>query len=766
MMNNMFLSFPNCFLDVGMTPRQKNRYLNKTSYLIGFSLIFILILTHINSQAATIDIISKNLSHRVLVLDTIETRLKLMIGFSITGDLPSGPRGTSASAQLSRDGSELASFSVPKLDHLGGNLVFYLPYNVAPGDYNLSIELTDISSATSIATKNYTVESIETISARETSSGDNWMQPPSIPLNNPPDENLNAVATPGDNERGYILWHRNPFRYVYPNSVPNQSDVISNVSVRIAKNEYEPITFSLYALKALGNVSVSVSDIIGEAGPSPDIHKILIVKTVPRVQSRQSPESGYELRPRLLEEGTSVSLSAGQSQRFWLTLHAAQETGPGQYSGTIIITTDLGQAEIPLSVEILPFALLERTDKEYGFEMTYVFQEMTAQDLTEHEREKIYQNGLKYYRSFRDHGLTTIIPHSPFVFRRLPDGNPDLRDLKAALDAFIEVGFTGPFIYYCGHLVQSSKPGWAGSTLGYDSNYHPLLMKEIIAYARQHFPKINSLDIYWMPGDEVQHDAGDPDRMQIAEELLTSIWEVNEKSAISVWENVSWPVDIKFGDPQPLNGEHWHYPNGSTTLIDDAESMRRTFGLYHIKSHYVGIAPWTFQASENAAGDPYTDLDARVRPEVMVAYPGMDGPMLTPEYEAMREGIDDGKYAYVLETRIEYSKNSPDPMLQNYGIQAETAYQAILNNIETATLEEMDQNRKTMVDWIIQIGSTTTGDIDDNNEVNLTDAILTLKILTDLQIESAIILQNSLSQNYIGIEDTIYILQLVSGQRE
>ena len=163
-------------------------------------------------------------------------------------------------------------------------------------------------------------------------------------------------------------------------------------------------------------------------------------------------------------------------------------------------------------MEVLPFALSERPDKEYGLMMTYAFQEMTARDLTEPEREQIYDSGVEYYRSFREHGLTMVFPHSPFVFRRLSDGSPDLRDLEAALRAFEEVGFTGPLIYYCGHLVQSSKPDWAGSSLSFDASRHPPLLQEIIAYARQNFAEMHAVDFYWMPGDEVHDDRGGPDR--------------------------------------------------------------------------------------------------------------------------------------------------------------------------------------------------------------------------------------------------------------
>jgi len=658
-----------------------------------------------HQEPVTIQIMSKNLSHRIVLLDRVETRLKLLIGFSLTGDLPSGPENTRAHAVLSHRGVELASFIAPRLDYHGGNLVFYLPYPIAPGDYDLVVELADIPSKAGIAKLNYRVQGIETIGARENVPSAKWMKPLSIPLSNPPAEDLGAIATERDNERGCILWHRNPFRYVYPDSAPMQGDVISDVSLKLAQDEYEPATFSLYALKDLGRVRVSVSELVcdrGEPLPPAELH---VVETVPRMKTREGTK--YELRPRLLKRQMCTSVEAGQSQRFWLTVHAPPATRPGIYRGTITIATDLGRTQIPLKARVLPFTLVERPDKEYGFDMTYVFQEMTAQDLTEKERRKVYEHGLKYYRSFKEHGLTTIIPHSPFVFRRSQDGTPDLRDLQAALKAFKEVGFTGPFIYYCGHLVQTSKPGWAGSSLGFDADRHPVLMKEIISYARSNFPETNSIDLYWMPGDEVQDDRGGPSRMRIAERLLQAIREMNEKTAISVWAEASWAVDITLGGPRPKHGKHWQYPNEETTLpdsVDDAESMRRAFGVSHVKSHYVGIAPWTFQTSENASGDPYTDLDtSKGSPEVMVAYPGTDGPLLTPEYEAMREGIDDGKYAYVLETRIENAKNSEDDERQCLGKQGDAAYKEILESAENASLEKMDENRDTMVKWILQL---------------------------------------------------------------
>ncbi|MGB7540704.1 MAG: hypothetical protein WBM28_01660, partial [Burkholderiales bacterium] len=231
------------------------------------------------AQVVTVSVISKNLSHRLVLLDTIEKRLKLMIGFKTTGTLPSEPEGTRASGVLSRGAVQVATAGVPRLDYSGGNLVFYLPYQIQPGAYDVFIQLTDIASGKSLGSTRYAISNIELVDARESGSPYNWMQPLNIPLRNPAAEPLGAVATSTDQARGYILWHRNPFKYVYPNSAPAQANVISSVSVKLAQAEYEPATFSLYALRDLGNVTVSVSALTGNGGATLGAPALYAVKT-------------------------------------------------------------------------------------------------------------------------------------------------------------------------------------------------------------------------------------------------------------------------------------------------------------------------------------------------------------------------------------------------------------------------------------------------------------------------------------------------------
>jgi len=77
------------------------------------------------------------------------------------------------------------------------------------------------------AARDFTIEEIETLSARKTGTKKNWVHPQPIPLKNQPAEKLAAKATAADAARGFILWNQNPFTYVYPRSAPTQSDVIA-----------------------------------------------------------------------------------------------------------------------------------------------------------------------------------------------------------------------------------------------------------------------------------------------------------------------------------------------------------------------------------------------------------------------------------------------------------------------------------------------------------------------------------------------------------
>lgn len=667
-------------------PKEKHTfYFSKKTYIISFATVLCLfILLPVFKWNTQINIISINLWRRQLVLEEVENRLKLMIGFTLTGYLPTAPPELGASARLSRDGEEYtACTTICRLDYYGGNFTFYLPAEISPGPYDLALSIINLSTGDTVTEKIVTLDSLETATDRDSVSTVGRLSSPDIPGENSRGDARAAAPTAAERERGYLLGQRPPFTPVRADSAPSRRECVASLAGRLAANEYEPLTFYVHALENLAAVRVTVSPLRDDAGtplPSVQVHTMLRVPDAGEARFQAKGTDSFFLMARTAE----AKVDRGRSQRFWLTIHAPAHTPPGLYNGTVTIEAPRATTHVPLRVEVLPFTLQERPDREYGLRTNPTFRELTARDLTPQDRHRLAAYGLQEYRSLKEHGLTTVISQSALTFCRLPGGQPDLRDLESALAAFSRTGFSGPFIYSCGHLVQNAKPGQAGSTLGYDGKYHPDQLGEIVRYARENFPKMAELDFYWMPGEEVEDSGHGPDRIGITGELLQPLWANDEKTAISAQAPIPWPVDIKLGEPLPLHGRPWYFPASLATVSgseNKASLMRRDFGLALLSSPYAGIVP--------------RDLSAGT-----ITHPDPAGPLSTPAYEAVREGIDDGRYAYVLENLITAAKAASDRRLSDLGGQAQKALDHILRQAAEADLAVMDASRSTMIEWI------------------------------------------------------------------
>lgn len=653
-----------------------------------------------------VEIVSQNLSHRIVVLDEVELRLRLYLGFALSGRQSQDCASLSAHAILRHGDAVVDEWRAERLEHAGGNVVFHMPSDIPSGQYVAQLKILRDSAA--ITDFEHVIPEIENVTHRESVAG-NWRQPIAIPLKNPSPEKLELSINDGDRSRGFVLWQRHPFRYVYESSAPNSQERLDRLTARLARNEFEPVTFSIYALDALEEVEVNVGTLKSEAGPTiaPSSVSIRVAKSVPRCTNGRNAEAGFEMRPRALVRTSRTGIDRRQSRRFWLTVKTTSDTAPGRYDGEMTIQTPGHQTHVPLSVEVLPIELLPRPDRHYGFLMTYEFLELTAADLDARQHALVAEHGRRTYQSYLEHGLTTIFAHAPFTFQRDPQGAPDLRDLQAALRAFVDVGFSGPFVYYCGHFVQSAKPGWPASTRGWDPDRHTALLAEVIRHARNTVPEMAKVDFYWMPSDEVHDPRGGIDRLTVGAALNDVVKAAGEKVVVSAKSPVGWDADIRVHD-ESLKGERWCTGVPGTAsgngLPDDAARMRREFGLAFLNTDKVGIVPWTFQVTQHASGDPMTDLDGLRRPEVMVAYPGTEGPIPTPEYEAVREGIDDGRYAYVLETSIARALALKDAERTGKALAAKLDYDRLLKAASTTSLEDMDAARSTIIHHILELG--------------------------------------------------------------
>ena len=162
---------------------------------------------------------------------------------------------------------------------------------------------------------------------------------------------------PEDVNQGYVVFTRNFQRYVYPWTIPSDTERINILNVRMSRNDFEPVTFGIYPIRDLGNVKVSVSDLTGPSGKTIPSENVLI-QVAKIMKIRTGEGNRYQLVPRLLERSDNTEIPISYTTRFWLTVHTDSLTLKGNYNGSVQISTEKeGAKTIPFTIEVMPVTL-------------------------------------------------------------------------------------------------------------------------------------------------------------------------------------------------------------------------------------------------------------------------------------------------------------------------------------------------------------------------------------------------------------------------
>jgi hypothetical protein len=538
-----------------------------------------------------------------------------------------------------------------------GNLVFDLPYQIPDGRYTIRID--------AFTEKRKLVASGFVIAER--SDFGKIFDPQSknsvpvfeeIPAHREPEV---VKPTNQDKSIGYMLFSRSPLEYVFAGSRPKKSEIVDHLASQAVRNELKPITFSIYPIRDLGMVKISVTDL---RSPKGTISKGNIeIAYVEMVQETIGlPAGKFENLPTLIRPGNQVEIKAGKCQRFWLTIKIDNHVFPGVYRGQIRLSPQNGlEASLPLEITVVPISLEDIPGIDYFMMMTYEFTELTM-PWTKEEKEKIYRSACGVLKSYKEHGITTLCIHSPFVLITKEDGTPNLEDIFAALRAARDVGFKRPIIWYMGHLIQTSKPIHPGNIIGFDKEIHlprlKYLVKSVSKYAKEHdCPEVIFLPID-EPGDSYQDYKNQ--RHSITPLLLKTIKESGAKNMLTTsnykqFGPVNYLCSGKMSE-EDLKAAHsdssvyWLFNNEVTTKCLNPAFARYIYGYYTWKNNVDGMSSWTFQNTQNASGLP-TKADAPGR-DIYLAYPDPNGPLATLKWEAIREGINDHKLLYQLVKRV------------------------------------------------------------------------------------------------------------------
>jgi hypothetical protein len=648
------------------------------SIIVSFALSALLcgsFLCSCSDTNARIKIMSYMVRDRVIPLDTIEMRSMIIVAFKI---LPKRDDATSltVSGELYHNGKLLSRDEVPHLDAPGGNLGFDIPltagdfryekpYSIPEGNYLIILSLFDdhrrlLAQCTKDLKRNQlertfrgfnaVLEPVHYVALREAAGSSKRL-------------NQNAKVHSSE-EKDYLVFKKSHLERVYSQTEPDATDFITVISTEISRNECQSLTFSIRAFKYLGRVRVTVTSLRGKHGVlGGDSIRLKTVGELTEIVDREKDTVHYRRAPRIIEE-REVSIPQRHTQTYWGSIRVSRTARPGDYHGMILIKPQFGKkTEIPIHIKVLPLELTD-TDIQFGMMMDYVFYELDNSVWTEKERSLIKQRGIEIYRDFREHGITMIYPHSHFYFKTDRDGQPVLESLQTSLQAYKEVGFPGPFCWYLGHLLQTAKPKHPGSILNYDrvvaARRLRILLKRYESIGKELGIPKEKLSVQLVD----EPDSDDHQRVKAGKELSKIAEEMGFRTLVTrPWADVDIICtgapddDNKARKLKQMGKQWWIYPNGALTGKNLAYT-RYVFGFGAWRWGVTGVVPWTFQMSQGSNGNPFTVLDG---PEVMVAYPGVNGPIPTPIWEVIREGINDYKYIYLLEKLISNGKSRGNP---------------------------------------------------------------------------------------------------------
>ena len=632
---------------------EKNRELLKS--LLQIFLCVMTICT-VSCTKNTVNIQSYILRNRVVVLDQVFMKKALYVSFSFTKSIKKYKTVNVHGFLLNGD-KIVSETSLKAFSENKGNLVFDLPYQISDGEYTIKIDVLankgSLAGTGSVAVKRSALKSYfypeSEVSVRALEE---------IPVK----EELGEVKpTIHDKSVGYMIFSRSPLEYVFPGSKPKKSEIIEHFMIRVVRNEFESITFSLYPLQNLGTVKISVTDL---RSSKEIISKNKIrVACVEMVQETIGlPEGKFLNLPTLIRPGDQVNIEAGKCQRFWLTIRIDDNVLPGVYKGRITISPQHGlETSLPLETTVLPISLEDIPGIDYFMLMTYEFTELTMPWRKE-EKEKIYKSACNILKDYQEHGMATLCLHSPFVLITKEDGTPNLEDIFAALRAAKEMGFGRRIIWYMGHLIQTSKPKHPGSIMSFDKGIHLLRLKYIVESVSQYAKEHGCPEVIFLPIDEPGDSYQDfqHKRQAITPVLLKVIKDSGAHNMLTNGDYKQFrPVDYLCSgkmNKEDLDEAHksgsvyWLHNNDVTTKCLNPAYARYIYGYYTWMNHIDGMSSWTFQNTQNARGLPRgTDGPGN---DIYLAYPDPNGPLATLKWEAIREGIDDHKLLYQLVKRI------------------------------------------------------------------------------------------------------------------
>ncbi len=464
------------------------------------------------------------------------------------------------------------------------------------------------------------------------------------------------TVSDSDRRRGFVPFAANYLDVVMPATVPTVEQLGPTVRIFAAPGEREPISFAVRALDDQQAMSARISAFAGDAASLPEdaVH----AGVVRNLRRRMHPRTDDMLElPAFIEDMHPVDVPAGTSRWFWFTVHVPDDAQPGLYRATVIVSSDGGEAEIPVELEVLPIELMRPEGIAWGM----------------YDRVRTYSDDPgaleAKFRDQAEHGMTSVgLCGNHGAEMSVVDGQVEVQwtgetDLERGMAAYVAAGFTEPVQWLMGGDTArfAGQQGELGSE-AYRRAYAGVI-ERILEKARQEgWP-----EIIFQPVDEAFEHRPRFERMMAEMAILKSL-------------GVRVEADGMNGHPEGLEEalplmDYLNFHDGPFLKrgVYDAdaweqfrarmEELGKTIWFYNVEiaSHRPenarfsqgfhlwlngakGAYTWSYRSHVE---DPYAPNEER-KFVFMHRFPPIGDETGGPSigFEALREGIDDYRYLY------------------------------------------------------------------------------------------------------------------------
>jgi hypothetical protein len=437
-----------------------------------------------------------------------------------------------------------------------------------------------------------------------------------------------------------------------------------------ARGQRVSFTFAVRPLKDFaGPVRLTATDLHSDAGSiqAGDID----LRYVHQGTIRNFNDIAYTIGPDTVRpvDGAELGLAKALTRQFWITVHVPDDAKPGRYTSTVTLAAGGLKIELPLTVDVQPFAL-----DEPDFVMGY-FGTDVPRPVREARGAEAWRD---LFRVLREAGMNSFSGGPGVRFSGL-DASDNPRLDFAACDEFMrlarEAGFTKEVNAYGGpgmvsglhdsYVIGETGRAWERKT---DKPF-PELLKIVWAAVRDHAKEQNWLPIAYEMTDEPRVLATAEKQVELMRLYREHVPFVNIGGSYSVEWHKNTPLDL--ATQEIFKTLNWSSLNvqsetdlekarefGKSLYIYNQGRSRYSFGAYQWAEMHKGIKGRMQWHLEALHGYQFFDLDGREPDTAMIRW-GSHGILPTLALHRCREGADDLRYAVTLWNVAQKHKGTP-----------------------------------------------------------------------------------------------------------